>query len=326
MRRGSSPDWPLPRRSRRTREARRRGLEAQSTAGVPPVSACPDEELAGPPKEIPPPNICPGDGLFLPPSYARDPTALNSLSSGRIGLPGQDHKHNVVLSGLESGGRNLAMRIGVLTPVRLVGEGIAASLAACAPPFEVVAARDFAGLRALADSHSPPRLVIVDVTQAVALHEVRAFHAEFPEMPLLALGLREREAEIVEHGRAGFVGYVRRDEGVAELRCKVEDAVAGRMSCPPEIAAAIMRGLFRAAPPPAGFDLDSLTPREGDVARLVSRGLANKEIARHLGLSESTVKHHVHAILAKLGLTRRANLMRSMRDDPWFNEPGRRSG
>jgi DNA-binding NarL/FixJ family response regulator len=218
------------------------------------------------------------------------------------------------------------MRIGVLTPVRLVGEGIAASLRAWTPGFEVVAARDFAALRALADGAAPPELVIVDVTQSVALQEVRAFHAEFPHVPLLALGLREREADIVEHGRAGFAGYVRRDEGLEELCRKVEDAVAGRLSCPPEITAAIMRALFRAAPPPADCDLSSLTRREGDVARLVSRGLANKEIARHLSLSESTVKHHVHAILAKLGLARRGNLMRSMRDDPWFSEAGRRSG
>lgn len=218
------------------------------------------------------------------------------------------------------------MRIGVLTPVRLVGEGIAASLAACAPTFAVVSVRDFATLRALADGLSPPELVIVDVTQPVALQEVRAFHAEFPDMPLLALGLCGGEAEIVEHGRAGFVGYVRRDEGIEELCGKVRDAVAGRMTCPPEVTAAIMRGLFRAAPPPAACDLSSLTRREGDVARLVSRGLANKEIARHLKLSESTVKHHVHAILAKLGLARRGNLMRWMRDDPWSLEPGRRIG
>jgi DNA-binding NarL/FixJ family response regulator len=218
------------------------------------------------------------------------------------------------------------MRIGVLTPVRLVGEGIKASLAACAPTFEVVTARDFAALRAFADGLFPPELVIVDVTQRAALPEVRAFHAEYPDLPLLALGLREREEEIVEHGRAGFVGYIRRDEGVEELCRKVGDAVAGRLNCPPEITAAIMRGLFRAAPPPATCDFSSLTRREGDVARLVSRGLANKEIARHLSLSESTVKHHVHAILAKLGLARRTNIMRSIRDDPWFAEPGRKSG
>lgn len=250
-----------------------------------------------------------------PPSGAATPTST---------LAGVGHKIARSDSGPCGGQRS--MRIGVLTPVRLVGEGIAASLAAWTPAFEVAAARDFAALRRLVDGASPPELVIVDVTQGVALQEVRAFHGEFPDLPLLALGLCEREGDIVEHGRAGFVGYVRRDEGVEQLCRRVEDAVAGRLSCPPEITAGIMRALFRAAPPPVACDLSSLTRRESDVARLVSRGLANKEIARHLGLSESTVKHHVHAILAKLGLTRRANLMRSMRDDPWFSEPGRRSG
>jgi len=268
--------------------------------------------------EIRPCYRCLGYELFFSHSWPGARTELDSTL--------QDLRHKIILFESGPGGGKLSMRIGVLTPVRLVGEGIAASLAACAPAFEVVAVRDFAALRALADGPSPPELVIVDVTQAVALHEVRAFHAEFPHMPLLALGLAGREAEIVEHGRAGFAGYVRRDEGVEELCAKVHDALAGRLSCPPEITAAIMRGLFRAVPPPAACDFTSLTRREGDVARLVSRGLANKEIARHLGLSESTVKHHVHAILAKLGLTRRANLMRSMRDDPWFTEPERRSG
>jgi DNA-binding NarL/FixJ family response regulator len=218
------------------------------------------------------------------------------------------------------------MRIGVLTPVRLVGEGIAASLATCAAAFEVTTARDFAELRSLVDGPFPPELVVVDVSRSVALDEVRAFHAEFPNLPLLALGLRGRETEIVEHGRAGFVGYVRRDEGVEQLARKLHDAAASRLTCSPEVSAAIMRGLYRATAPAASCDLDRLTRREGDVARLVGRGLANKEIARHLSLSESTVKHHVHAILSKLGLARRGNLMRSIRDDPWPAEDARRSG
>jgi DNA-binding NarL/FixJ family response regulator len=45
-----------------------------------------------------------------------------------------------------------------------------------------------------------------------------------------------------------------------------------------------------------------LSPREREVALLVARGLSNKEVARELGLSEGTVKAHVHSILQKLGL------------------------
>jgi DNA-binding NarL/FixJ family response regulator len=44
----------------------------------------------------------------------------------------------------------------------------------------------------------------------------------------------------------------------------------------------------------------ALSPREREVALLVARGLANKEIARELGLCEGTVKLHVHSIFLKL--------------------------
>jgi len=44
----------------------------------------------------------------------------------------------------------------------------------------------------------------------------------------------------------------------------------------------------------------ALSPREREVALLVARGLSNKEVARELGLSEETVKAHVHSILHKL--------------------------
>ena len=44
-----------------------------------------------------------------------------------------------------------------------------------------------------------------------------------------------------------------------------------------------------------------LSPREREVVFLVAHGLSNKEVARELGLSEGTVKTHVHSILQKLG-------------------------
>ena len=52
-----------------------------------------------------------------------------------------------------------------------------------------------------------------------------------------------------------------------------------------------------------------LSPREREVALLVSRGLANKEIARELGLSLGTVKLHVHSIFLKLRTRSRAMLI-----------------
>jgi DNA-binding NarL/FixJ family response regulator len=52
-----------------------------------------------------------------------------------------------------------------------------------------------------------------------------------------------------------------------------------------------------------------LTPRERQVALLVTRGLSNKDVARELGLSEGTVKIHVHNIFQKLGAKNRYGLI-----------------
>jgi DNA-binding NarL/FixJ family response regulator len=50
---------------------------------------------------------------------------------------------------------------------------------------------------------------------------------------------------------------------------------------------------------------DPLTPREREVLALLGRGMANKVIARELGMAEKTVKAHVSSILAKLGVADR---------------------
>ena len=212
------------------------------------------------------------------------------------------------------------MRIAILTPIRLIGEGIAASLRACDAGFEPAVVCEVRELRALVASAAPPRLAIVDVTQAMPLEPIRAFHLDVPELPLLALGIREQDAEIIAHGSAGFIGYLRREDGLDQLRARVDDAVSGRLLCSPEIAAVIMRGLCsRGSLDPVARSV-GLTLRETQVAELVSRGLSNKEIARAFDLSESTVKHHVHSILAKIGVPSRFQLVKDARQDAW--QPG----
>ena len=51
-----------------------------------------------------------------------------------------------------------------------------------------------------------------------------------------------------------------------------------------------------------------LTPRQEDIARACAAGLSNKEIAARLGLSPATVKDHVAAVLARLGLRNRREI------------------
>ncbi len=60
------------------------------------------------------------------------------------------------------------------------------------------------------------------------------------------------------------------------------------------------------APAPA---LDALTPRQREVARLIADGRSNAQIAHVLGISIATTKDHVHAILTRLGLARRHQII-----------------
>ena len=59
---------------------------------------------------------------------------------------------------------------------------------------------------------------------------------------------------------------------------------------------------------PAAPELPTLSPRQRQVAAALAAGRANKEIARDLGISLATVKDHVHAVLSRLGLQRRAQV------------------
>ncbi len=59
---------------------------------------------------------------------------------------------------------------------------------------------------------------------------------------------------------------------------------------------------------PAPASLERLTARQRQIAGLLAQGWTNKEIARRLGISPATVKDHVHAILSRLGLRRRAEV------------------
>ena len=55
---------------------------------------------------------------------------------------------------------------------------------------------------------------------------------------------------------------------------------------------------------------DRLTPREMDVLQLLAEGLPNKAIARHLGISDQTVKFHLASICGKLGAENRTDAVR----------------
>jgi DNA-binding NarL/FixJ family response regulator len=210
------------------------------------------------------------------------------------------------------------VNIVILTPVRLLAEGLAACFQTRAHMSIADILSDISALDDCLKTHEVD-LVLIDVTHGVDLDEVRSVAAAHPDLSLVALGLIEQRQDVIRCGRAGFTGYIPRDANADALCKALTDVVHGRLSCPAEISCGLLRALFRAqehADTPAPDR--ALTPREGDVLHLIGQGYSNKEIARELYLSVATVKHHVHNVLEKLNLTRRAEAMRRVRDAPWI--------
>ncbi|HEY0320035.1 MAG TPA: response regulator transcription factor [Pyrinomonadaceae bacterium] len=210
------------------------------------------------------------------------------------------------------------MNIIVLTPVRLLGDGLAACFSSRPDMRAIAVVNDLASLRDKL-STTETHVVLIDVTQGVDLFDVRAIASDWPDVPLVALGLNEQRQEVIRCGRAGFAGYVARDASIDALCNALSEIVAGRLACPPEISGGLLRALFRKEPQADDTDVDlALTRRESEVLELLGRGFSNKEIGSELCLSVATVKHHVHHILEKLKLERRAQAMRRVRDAPWL--------
>jgi DNA-binding NarL/FixJ family response regulator len=104
--------------------------------------------------------------------------------------------------------------------------------------------------------------------------------------------------------RAGASGFLLKDALAADLISAVRVVAAGEAVAAPSVTRRLIAHyLGTATPAPAaGRRLAALTVREREVLTLVTRGLANAEIATALTLSESTVKTHLGRVLAKLDL------------------------
>jgi two-component system, NarL family, nitrate/nitrite response regulator NarL len=114
---------------------------------------------------------------------------------------------------------------------------------------------------------------------------------------------------------SGVLGYLSPDASAGELLDTLERVSCGELSCPPDIVRTVFRFMsqktpLEVAPPAAAPDpVDELTQRERDVVGLMAQGLSNKQIAHRLSIEVATVKSHVHRILAKLNLERRAQVV-----------------
>jgi len=145
-----------------------------------------------------------------------------------------------------------------------------------------------------------PDIVLMDLVLPgmSGVEAVRQLRTRHPEVKVVVLTSFAGQEAVLPAVRAGVAGYLLKDVGPAELADALRAVHAGGSPLHPAVAATVMQSVVEPA-------RDPLTPREHEVLRALARGLSNRLIARELALSEKTVKAHVSAILAKLGVADR---------------------
>jgi two-component system nitrate/nitrite response regulator NarL len=124
---------------------------------------------------------------------------------------------------------------------------------------------------------------------------------------IVALGMPEDEAQVLSCAQIGIAGYVTRDGSVEDVVAAIKAAARGEVHCSPKVAGSLFRRIAAMSTDrPRRSSNDALTAREGQILKLMQEGMSNKMISRTLGIELSTVKNHVHSILVKLGIHRRA--------------------
>jgi NarL family two-component system response regulator YdfI len=106
--------------------------------------------------------------------------------------------------------------------------------------------------------------------------------------------------------RAGARSVLPRDATPDEILAAVEAAAAGLVTLPVDLAVDLVSGTRGPTTRSLGPPTQPLTRREIEVLGMLAEGLANKNIAARLGISEHTVKTHVASILTKLDAFSRA--------------------
>jgi DNA-binding NarL/FixJ family response regulator len=140
-------------------------------------------------------------------------------------------------------------------------------------------------------------LALPDLDGVAALRQIRAAD---PAAHVIIFTAFDTDERILAAVQAGAQGYLLKGAPREELFQAIRVVQSGGSLLQPVVAARLLRQFSGAAALP-----EQLTERELEVLRQLAKGRQNKEIATELWISERTVKFHVSAILAKLGVGNR---------------------
>ena len=169
---------------------------------------------------------------------------------------------------------------------------------------EIAEAHSFDSLREALEGAAETDLVLLDLNMPgmQGFSGLLYLRAQFSAVPVAIISANEEPRIVRLALELGAIGYIVKSATPDEIRAALTALLAGRTWTP---AAVDLRR--RAEDPDAALAarLARLTPQQVRVLMMLTEGLANKQIAHALDLTEATVKAHVSAVLQKLGADNR---------------------
>ncbi|MDT0212916.1 response regulator transcription factor [Rothia sp. ARF10] len=200
------------------------------------------------------------------------------------------------------------IRVVVVDDHAMVRAGLVSLLEAAGDITVVAQAADGADAVRLA-TQARPDVVLMDLSMPVmdGVAATAALLDVMPELRVVVLTSFSDRGRVTAALEAGAVGYQLKDGEPATLLAAVRAAAAGQAPLDPRVAQVLLPARGQRAG-------DGLSSREEQVLRLVADGLANKQIARALGITERTVKAHLGKVFRELGVADRTSAALWARD------------
>lgn len=149
-----------------------------------------------------------------------------------------------------------------------------------------------------------------------SLDIVKSIKEKFQETKIILMDVVSLQKDVLEFVQAGISGFMLNDIPVTEFSKTIRSVYGGIKVVPSnlvgELFSRIVGQAFEGFDPSASLKSIRMTKRELRVAALISEGSTNKEIAQKIGISNYTVKSHVHNILEKLALSTRVQIAKHM--------------
>lgn len=201
----------------------------------------------------------------------------------------------------------MALRILIVDDHEVVRLGLRALLCS-QPDFVVVDEAGSADDAIRKVQQHRPDVVVMDIRLpgTNGIEACRQIKDVYPETQVIMLTSYAEDAMLFDAISAGAAGYVLKQVGSHDLVRAIQCVGRGEALLDPSVTQRVLARVRMATRQEQAAAFAELTEQEMKVLHLVSEGQTNKEIARALYLGEGTVRNYVSSILAKLGLTNRA--------------------